>query len=50
MKIEITEEDYVNIKNCLERTKNNWEVGIDLWPFTLRNIVEQYEKIKEIEK
>ena len=44
MKIEITEEDYINIKNCLEVTKNNWNIGIDLWPFTLKNIIEQYGK------
>ena len=44
MKVEITEEDYVNIKNCLERTKNNWEVGIDLWSFTLKNIIKQCDE------
>jgi hypothetical protein len=41
--ITICEEDILNLKACLETTKDSWEFGFDLWPFTIQNIIKEWE-------
>jgi len=42
--ITIDEEDIANLLDCIDRTKNTWEAFIDLWPFVIRHIIEEYAK------
>jgi hypothetical protein len=41
--ITIDEEDIMHLQHCLARTYRMWEMDFDLWPFTIRSIIERYE-------
>lgn len=41
--IEMTEEDIHNLKDCISRTLQYCEPCVDLFPFTIKNIIEQCE-------
>ena len=49
MKIEISEEDILNLEHCYEKITKNLmaEPGIDLWPFTIKGIIERYYLAKQ---
>lgn len=42
-KIDICEEDVVNLKECLERTRESWVYPIDLWVFTIQHIIKEWK-------
>ena len=42
--IDLCEEDIMNLKHCLERTKEMWEYPVDLWVYTVQHIIKEWEK------
>ena len=47
--INLCVEDILNLKDCLEKSKKfEREIGVDLYPFTLQHIIDQWEE--KIEK
>jgi hypothetical protein len=43
--INLCVEDILNLKDCLETSKKfGREIGVDLYPFTLQHIINQWEK------
>lgn len=43
IKVLITYEDIVNLKDLLKRTKKHQEPHVDLWPLTAESIIKRYE-------
>ena len=43
MMLDISEEDICKMKDCYERTIKTAELGMYLWPLTLKDIIDRYE-------
>ena len=46
--VSINDEDVLNLLDCLERTKIIQTPGVDLWPFTIKRIINSWENKNKI--